>query len=276
MVVVIWRLSAFKEKESPKGLTSDNEDGRVNFSYYGKGVSEFYTVNSNGIVTWEGTSEIFDTNKISELISLAKSIILDSTKTKTTDADHVFDDVAIMKRIYVAANVQDATQKDSLNDVDKILSDIEDEVKGISAYYASGRKREENGDLEGAIKDYSKAIKLSPNNQFILNSRGVAKSNNGDASGAIKDFTKALGIAPHDPLILMNRGLAKSDLKDYQGAIDDYTKALEINPQDALAYKNRGIAKELVGDLKGACADWRKASSLGDKDAAGWVRDQCQ
>jgi len=105
---------------------------------------------------------------------------------------------------------------------------------------------------------------------------GVEKYEQGDYQGAIADYSKAIEINPQDADYYFIRGLAKSRLKNRQGAIADYNKAIAINPQYVLAYSNRGIAKELVGDLKGACADWKEASSLGDKDAAGWVRDQCQ
>jgi len=82
VVVTFWKLSKFKDKKIPQGYTSNNEDGRVNFSYYEKGASEFYTVNANGIVTWEGSSEVIDIKKIPELFRLARTIILDTTKTK--------------------------------------------------------------------------------------------------------------------------------------------------------------------------------------------------
>ena len=105
---------------------------------------------------------------------------------------------------------------------------------------------------------------------------GVDKYKQGDYQGAIADYTKAIEINPQDVGAYTNRGIAKNGLKDYQGAIADYNKALEINPKDAIAYSNRGASKELIGDLKGACDDWRKAVDLGHQSAAEWVKKQCQ
>ena len=115
-------------------------------------------------------------------------------------------------------------------------------------HFTSAALKHERGNYQGAIADFSKAIRLQK-------ARKVNRLID-DAYG--------------------DRGLAKYYLKDYQGAIADYSKAIAINPQLAFAYKNRGIAKELIDDLQGACADWRKASSLGNTYAAGWVRKQCQ
>ncbi len=307
VVVTFWKLSKFKDKEIPQGLTSNNEDGRVNFSYYEKGASEFYTVNANGIVTWEGTSEVIDIKKIPELFSLATKIILDITKTESKDFDHA----AIIQKLLTEVGDEVSSKKEDFDSIKEALSNIEDEVKKISLFYDSARQREENGDLEGAIKDYSKAIELSPDSQYILNSRGVAKYKNGDARGAIKDYTTALGIAPRDPLILMNRarakdeigdsrgaindvdkaleinpydplaylyrGIFKGELKDFRSALIDFNKALEIDPDNAVAYFFRGITKKVLQDLKGACEDWKKAAELGDEDDdALLVEKHCQ
>ena len=104
---------------------------------------------------------------------------------------------------------------------------------------------------------------------------GIEKYEQGNYQGAISDWSKAIEINPQDAIAYYNRGLAKGDLEDYQGAISDYTKAIEINPQNANAYVNRGIARESVNDLEGACRDWRKAADFGLTQPAEWVKKQC-
>ncbi len=59
---------------------------------------------------------------------------------------------------------------------------------------------------------------------------------------AIDDYTKAIKLNPQDAAAYYNRGIAYDDLGEYQKAIDDYTKAIELAPQDASAYYYRGIA----------------------------------
>ncbi len=55
-----------------------------------------------------------------------------------------------------------------------------------------GREKEESGDIDGAIEQYSLAIDIYPKNIFALNSRGSVKSNIlSEFNEAIKDFDKA-------------------------------------------------------------------------------------
>jgi tetratricopeptide (TPR) repeat protein len=84
----------------------------------------------------------------------------------------------------------------------------------------------------------------------------------GDLDGAIADFTKALEHNPRDASAYMNRGTARSARGDQDGAIADTTKALEHNPRDADAYYNRGLARGNKGDRDEAIKDLQKAADL--------------
>ncbi len=79
-----------------------------------------------------------------------------------------------------------------------------------------------------------------------------------DLQGAIKDYDKAIEIDPENAMAYNNRGNVKQYLRDLQGAIQDYDKAIEIDPNYATAYNNRGIAKQAQGDLQGAIQDYPK------------------
>ena len=111
------------------------------------------------------------------------------------------------------------------------------------------------------------------NNSF---KSGEGKYEQGDYQGAIADWSRAIEINPRHAGTYFYRGNAKHDLKDYHGAIDDYNKVIEIDPQFAVAYYNRGIAKGNLDDMRGACADWIKSASLGDDDAAEFVKMDCK
>ena len=81
-----------------------------------------------------------------------------------------------------------------------------------------------------------------------LFSSGVDNHIQGNYQGAIADYTRAIEINPQNVDAYYNRGLAKDDSGDYEGAIADYTKAIEINPELAIAYANRGNSKNKLGD----------------------------
>ena len=65
-------------------------------------------------------------------------------------------------------------------------------------FYKSGNKKLDEGDYQGALDDYSKAIELDPENPEIYIARGDVRSVCNMADG------------------------------NYQGAIDDYSKAIEL------------------------------------------------
>jgi clan AA aspartic protease (TIGR02281 family) len=115
------------------------------------------------------------------------------------------------------------------------------------------------------ISNFTKAIKIKPNNREPYIGRAIAKNNIKDFQGAIADFTKAIEIEPNNPknsIIFSNRGTPKLNLKNYQGAIADFTKALEIDPNNPNTYFWRGKAKSSLKDLKGAIADFNKALEI--------------
>ncbi len=87
-------------------------------------------------------------------------------------------------------------------------------------------------DYEGAISDFTEAIKINPNNCNFYFNRGIAKQNLDDYPGAISDFTEAIKINPNNGDFYFNRGIAKQNLDDYPGAISDFTEAIKINPDD--------------------------------------------
>src|SRR5262249_7127943 len=142
---------------------------------------------------------------------------------------------------------------------------IELDGKSVAAYYNRGIARLEKGDYDGAISDLNRAIELSPNTADYYNDRGLAKLRKSDSNGAIADFTKAIELDPKTALAYRNRALAKNIKKDADGALADYNRAIELDPKNANAYNNRGNIKKDKGDLDGAIADFTSALGLNDK-----------
>src|SRR2546430_5352225 len=63
-----------------------------------------------------------------------------------------------------------------------------------------------------------------------LANRGVARARQGDLDGAIEDYTRALELAPEDAEILFNRGNAWVAKGEYQRAVADFMPAVEAEP----------------------------------------------
>ncbi len=77
----------------------------------------------------------------------------------------------------------------------------------------------------------------------IYQDRGSGKSEEGDYQGAIADFDRAIQIFPLDPNTFYRRGLTKFKLKDKQGAINDMTTATELVRRDKYSNDNQRLLK---------------------------------
>ena len=72
--------------------------------------------------------------------------------------------------------------------------------------------------------------------------RAYDYAENGEYQLAIDNYTKAIRIDPDDATAYYNRGVAYYDLGNYEDAIADYTRAIRIDPDYADAYFNRGLS----------------------------------
>lgn len=92
--------------------------------------------------------------------------------------------------------------------------------------------------------------------------KGVDKVQKKDYQGAINDYTQAIKINPQYAEAYYNRGNARLELKDYQEAINDFNQAININPKYIYAYSSRGTARSALGDIQGATNDMLQAQEL--------------
>lgn len=128
--------------------------------------------------------------------------------------------------------------------------------KYAEAYYYRGLTRFELGDIEGAIADYKNALKINPQ----LGTVSLL-----DLQGQIAEYNAAIKKNPHDADAYYNRGLVRAELRDLKGAIADFNSAIKIQPQDADLYYHRGLTRRELGDKQQAIADLKKAAELFQK-----------
>lgn len=143
---------------------------------------------------------------------------------------------------------------------------VSEENLSVEELFERGFIRAGEGDLDGAIADYSEAIRLKPDFAEAYNNRGIAKYEKGDYAGAMIDHDMMIRLQPDDGAY-NNRGLVKAAAGDWAGALADYDMALRLNPESSEAYNNRGIAKGSSGDPEGAIADLSEAIRLRSDDA---------
>src|SRR5438093_2784475 len=140
-----------------------------------------------------------------------------------------------------------------------------------------GIEKGKNGDLDGAIADFDRAIKLNPKDDAPYYNRAQARRLKKDTPGAIADYTRAIELGSTNPAAYNNRGNARAEKNDRDGAIADYTRAIELKPDYARAYYNRAVTKDAKGDTDGAKADFKTAEKLdpelASKEAAADSKD---
>ncbi|HEU4596777.1 MAG TPA: tetratricopeptide repeat protein [Pyrinomonadaceae bacterium] len=92
--------------------------------------------------------------------------------------------------------------------------------------------------------------------------RGLDRQAQGDLDGALADFDKAIELNAADALAHVNRGLLRRERGEAEGALKDFTQAVLIDPRAATAYANRGVIYLQRGQDKLAEKDFAEAVRL--------------
>ncbi|TNJ37483.1 hypothetical protein FGF66_10885 [Chlorobaculum thiosulfatiphilum] len=124
------------------------------------------------------------------------------------------------------------------------------------------------GAWRGSEAEISRHIEADPQNADAWCSRASVRSAAGDRQGALADFSMAirLGLRFRERIVAWgNRGIIRSETGDYRGAIEDFSAIVEARPRKSImkaALVQRALAKESIGDMEGSAADRRLASIL--------------
>lgn len=146
-------------------------------------------------------------------------------------------------------------------DYDKAIS--LNRVLAYQSYNERGISRYKRKDYQGAIADYTEAIRLKPDYvQYYLN-RGDAYAKAGNKAKAMEDFATALRLRPNDASTYIYRGEAYFALKENEQGIKDYETAIGLAPESAyIYYKNRGVLRYGQKDYAAAVADYTQSLRL--------------
>jgi tetratricopeptide (TPR) repeat protein len=146
--------------------------------------------------------------------------------------------------------------------IEGLSARIEANPDEVNAYLQRATAHFREGDIPGAIADYTEAIRLCPDDASLYRHRGMAHSRVNDTEGAIADYTDALRLEPRNLAALFSRGLAFSEDGEYEKAIADFTEGLTLNHRDELLYYNRGNAYFYLGQHDRAIVDYTEALRL--------------
>ncbi len=91
----------------------------------------------------------------------------------------------------------------------------------------------------------------------------MARAAQDDYPAAIRDYSRALEIRPDDGRLLVHRGWAYLVFDSPRLALDDFDAAIKLDPAESDAFNGRGTAHVRLGDHRAAVADAREALRLG-------------
>lgn len=118
------------------------------------------------------------------------------------------------------------------------------------------------GQIERAIKAYSQAIELNPQDADAYNNRGVAYESNSDFNLAIQDFNMAKRLRPDYAIVYYNSGIVYGKKGMLDIAIQNYGTAIKLQPDYAEAYNNRANVYSRQRKFDQAMADYKTAIQL--------------
>jgi len=132
-------------------------------------------------------------------------------------------------------------------------------------------EKAKQGDVEGALDAFSVAIAANPDGASIpYYYRGLVYIEDGKVNEAIEDFTKAIELDSHFPQAYAARGTAYLMISRPAKAAEDFNKALQLDPKNATTYVNRARALMGLQMNEEAEADLDKAIELDPKLVAAY------
>jgi tetratricopeptide (TPR) repeat protein len=135
----------------------------------------------------------------------------------------------------------------------------------------SGDKLYENGDLQGAIDEFKRALLIDPSNVNVHNSLGVCYGLRGEYESAIEAFKTVASIEPGEYMAMFNLGLVYALRKQPERALEFFLNADKINGDvHEVAFQSGKLYFE-SGDLEKAKPFLERAAKL-DPDSGAVYR----
>src|SRR3984885_3135419 len=134
--------------------------------------------------------------------------------------------------------------------------------RSAKVHFDRADQRRDQGDLDGALADYSESIRLDPKYPFSYNGRAGVRRDQGDLDGALADYNEAIRLWPSFFVFYGSRGDCRKDQGDLDGALADYNEIIRLNPKLGFGYFKRAFCRRDLGDLVGALADLDEAIRL--------------
>jgi tetratricopeptide (TPR) repeat protein len=140
--------------------------------------------------------------------------------------------------------------------------------------FLSGNEKFKTGELDQAIRDLERAVRLQPNHFWAEYFLGICYLKKHRPAEARASLNACLGLRSDFICTYLLRGFAHAELQEYRAAEEDYDKALHLNPADEDKYAihvNRGVMRIRQGLLAEGMADLERAIESKPSQYQGYV-----
>jgi Tfp pilus assembly protein PilF len=144
---------------------------------------------------------------------------------------------------------------------------VEKNPGDFEAHYNLAAMLQSKNNLDGAISEYTVAVKLRPEDAAGNNALGAALVAAGHPEQAVTYLQAALKSRPDYFDAHYNLGIALASGEDFSGAARQFEQALKLQPQDANVEANLGAALAESGQLAAAKAHFEHALQIDPNQA---------
>lgn len=128
----------------------------------------------------------------------------------------------------------------------------------------------DSGKYDKSVMCYSAALKIDPEDVYLLNKKGDNLSRLGQFEGSIDCYDKALAIESENEYIWNNKAIAMLNSGNIEEALIANDKAIETNPKNTVVLYWRGFILEIMGRFEEALAVYDKLLSIDDTNPEVW------
>lgn len=130
------------------------------------------------------------------------------------------------------------------------------------AFCNRGLTHYRSGNLDKAIADFDRALRINPRLADAYNNRGNVWQAKGDLDKALTDFDQAIKLNPRHCQAFNNRANLRQSRNDFSGAINDYSRSIELDSTNATVFANLGLTLIRLGRNDEASLNFNRALML--------------
>ena len=138
----------------------------------------------------------------------------------------------------------------------------EDKGLNIEEHFQLAYRAAERGNMEEAVNEYQKVLKLDPKHLKAHLNLGIVYGKQGKLKEEVSEYKRAISIDPKFAEAYFNLGVAYNGRGDLNEAITQYQKALQINPSYVEAHNNLGNIYFRRGKMDEALSEYRQTVEI--------------